>query len=60
MLDGIMQAQLCQIKVARPVRTIQEICREFRHEEAERRREVEGLPDFDVELFEGDVLPIVR
>jgi len=59
MLDGVVQAQLLQIKTASPVRTIQEIRREFRHEEAEGRRKVEGLPDFGVELFECDVSAVV-
>ena len=60
MLDRIMQIQLRQIEVARPVRTIQEICGELGDKEAEGRSKVKRLPDFGVELFEGDILPVVR
>ncbi len=55
-----MQAQFIQIEGASPVRPVQEVSCEFRHEEAEGRREVKGLPDGGVQGFERDVLPIVR
>ena len=59
MLNGIMQTQLGQIKVTGPVGTIEEVSGELGDEEAKGRGKVEGVPDFDVEVFEGDVLPVV-
>jgi hypothetical protein len=60
MLNGIVQTQLGQVEVAGPVRTIEEIGSELGYEETKRGGKVECLPEFDVEFFEGDVLPVMR
>jgi hypothetical protein len=60
MLNRIMQIQFGQIETPGPVRTIEEICSELGHEEAEGGGKVECVPDFGAELSKGDVLPVVR
>ena len=60
MLDRVVQAQFGQIEMACSIRSIEKIRGEFGNEETKRGGEIEGLSDFDVEIFERDVLPIVR
>lgn len=59
MLNRVVLTQFCQMKTTCPVRTVHEICSKFGRKEAEGGCKVERLPDFDVEFFEGDVLPVV-
>ena len=60
MLNRIMQIKFCQIEMASPVRTIEKICSELGYKEAKGGGKVECVPDFGVEFFEGDVLPVMR
>lgn len=60
--DGIvgMEAKIFQIKFVFRIGFVEEASREVGDEEAEGRGEVEGFADFGVEVFEGDVLAVVR
>lgn len=62
MLDRIigMQAQVFEVELVFGIRFVKEAGGEVGDEEAEGCGEVEGLADFGVELFEGDVLAVVR
>ena len=59
MLNGVVLAQFCQMKAVCPVRPVHEVGGKLGREEAEGWGKVERLPDFEVEFFEGNVLPVV-
>lgn len=59
-LNGVVQTQVGEIEMAGPVGAVEEVGGELGDEEAEAGGEVVGLADGEIELFEGDVLAVVR
>jgi hypothetical protein len=54
-LDSVVLAKVFKIEGACPVGAVEEVRSEVRDEEAEGRREVEGLVDGGLEVTESDV-----
>jgi hypothetical protein len=58
-LNGIVLAEVFEIEGTCPVGTVEEVRSEVGDEEAEGRREVEGLVDGGLEVTESDVATVV-